>query len=182
MWPSYGKVNRLQSSVKVYKNFLTIDETERRELKKFAQGGQIVFNPDKLRLQRSLPNSSNIRKQLVEKLETHDLLKDYSVGGVVVIHSKEGCKQQDWHYDYDPDDVMQAKTKPLGVLLALQANTKFCTLDKVYHLNKGDLITFTGDTIHAGSAYEKSNTRIHMYLDVPDVRRRRNSTYYALLK
>ena len=44
-------------------------------------------------------------------------------------------------------------------------------------MKKGDILIFDGDEIHAGSAYTRDNTRIHLYLDTTEVKRMRNKTY-----
>jgi len=40
---------------------------------------------------------------------------------------------------------------------------------KVEYLDKGDMLIFRGDLIHAGSAYDEENIRLHVYLDSPVV-------------
>jgi len=90
------------------------------------------------------------------------------------------CQRQQWHFDYDPDAVRAAKTKPLGVLVALEDGTRFETRAKTHTLSRGDVLVFRGDLMHAGAAYDRENTRMHLYLDVPAVKRQRNSTWYAV--
>ena len=69
--------------------------------------------------------------------------------------------------------------KPIGVLIAFENNTKFVGGDnKVYSLNKGDVLYFTGDALHAGAEYKNSNTRVHVYLDVKDVKRLKDTTWF----
>ena len=48
---------------------------------------------------------------------------------------------------------------------------------KKYTLAKGDILCFEGDVIHAGAAYKKENTRIHIYVDVQDVKPVENMTW-----
>ena len=38
-------------------------------------------------------------------------------------------------------------------------------------LEPGDVLVFDGDVVHAGAAYRAPNTRVHVYLDVPSVKR-----------
>jgi hypothetical protein len=45
-------------------------------------------------------------------------------------------------------------------------------------LNRGDLVLFRGDLVHAGAAMQRFNFRIHMFLDVVGVRRHKGVTYY----
>ena len=67
------------------------------------------------------------------------------------------------------------RKKPLGALLALEEGTKLAVhgIGDVL-LQRGDCLVFDGDLVHAGSAYpDAPNTRVHVYLDVPTVERRR---------
>ena len=98
----------------------------------------------------------------------------------VVLHSSPMCKQQPWHYDYDPEEVRAASIKPLGVLVALQDNTRFETRRKTHILSRGDVLVFRGDVVHAGAAYDTENTRMHTYLDVDAVKRPTNRTWFAI--
>ena len=36
---------------------------------------------------------------------------------------------------------------------------------KIAHLNSGDALFFKADFVHAGSAYEKENYRLHYHID-----------------
>ena len=44
-------------------------------------------------------------------------------------------------------------------------------------LDKGDILVFRGDLVHAGSSYKDDNIRIHAYLDSPVVPRDKNTTF-----
>ena len=44
-------------------------------------------------------------------------------------------------------------------------------------LEPGDVLVFDGDVVHAGAAYRAPNTRVHVYLDVPSVKREHDRTY-----
>jgi len=50
---------------------------------------------------------------------------------------------------------------------------------KVEYLNKGDMLVFRGDLIHAGSAYDEENIRIHVYLDSPIVSHMHNRVNFV---
>ena len=80
--------------------------------------------------------------------------------------------------DYDPQTLYNMNVKPRGLIIALQDNTKFVIPFKNYILNKGDVLSFSGDVIHAGAHYDEENTRIHIYLDIPDVKRKKNTTWF----
>jgi ectoine hydroxylase-related dioxygenase (phytanoyl-CoA dioxygenase family) len=48
---------------------------------------------------------------------------------------------------------------------------------RTLRLNAGDAVLFRGDLVHAGSAYERANRRIHVYLDNPAHPREPNRTW-----
>ena len=110
-------------------------------------------------------------------LDILDLDAYHTFGGAVLLHSKAGCIEQPLHTDYDPKVVSSAKIKPFGVICALEDDTKFVTPTQTYTLYKGDVLCFDGDEVHAGSAYDAPNTRIHVYVDVCDQKRLRNKTW-----
>ena len=73
------------------------------------------------------------------------------------------------------------------MLVALELNTRIfmygwnhlCAdigLEKVVHLVAGDVLMFRGDLIHCDAEYVVEKLRIHTYLDVDGVERRRNET------
>lgn len=164
--------------IRVYRNKVRVSDAlvarlRRRVLFKGAQ----VFNPDDRRLQAPLRTDSPIVRAVRALLIQKRILAKRRVSGAVVMHSIDGCQQQQWHTDYDPKVVRHSTTKPMGVIVALEDDTRFLTPDRTYQLDEGDVLCFTGDVVHAGSAYARHNTRIHMYLDVDQVRRPRNKTW-----
>lgn len=118
----------------------------------------------------------------------------------VILESLPGCQMQAAHVDYVPNPALldtTDETVPLLAVAALQGDT---TLDvwpeshrllrrarltrhtphvkrETVHLAAGDVIVFRGDLIHAGSAYERHNLRIHVYMDHPSVPRPPNKTW-----
>ena len=115
---------------------------------------------------------------------------------MVVIESLAGCQRQAAHCDYIPDEELLAlpsEEMPLLFLLAIEPST---TLDlwpgshlviqgkrkslckrETIRLDPGDAILFRADLVHAGSAYEVPNRRVHLYLDHPEYRRDPNRTW-----
>ena len=102
----------------------------------------------------------------------------------VLLESEPGCQRQAAHCDYVPSpELACADPMPLLVLIAIEPNT---TLD-VWPLSWQrqcvrktialDALVFRADLIHAGSAYETRNRRIHFYLDSPVVQREPNRTW-----
>ena len=137
-----------------------------------------IFNPDKRRLQISVNKNLALCKRLSTVLEDLNLLEGRSMGSIVVLRSQANCKQQPWHTDYDPNQLKNVQYKPLGVILALQDNTFFEEYPNACHiLNRGDILIFEGDVIHAGAAYADENIRIHAYIDSNEVKRAVNKTY-----
>jgi ectoine hydroxylase-related dioxygenase (phytanoyl-CoA dioxygenase family) len=121
----------------------------------------------------------------------------HTIHNFVLLVSRPGCRRQAAHTDYVPTpELLRASNSemPLLFLLALEDNT---TLEvwpqshlimhghrggpaiqrQTVHLSAGDAILFRGDLVHAGSAYERQNMRIHAYLDSPAVPRDPNQTY-----
>ena len=47
-------------------------------------------------------------------------------------------------------------------------------------LYAGDVLVFNGDVGHAGADYHVGNTRLHVYLDVPDVERDPDNVWYVM--
>ena len=113
----------------------------------------------------------------------------------VVLHSRANCQKQAPHCDHIPDVNLKSVSDdymPLAMVISLMPETKlrvwpksarlsmkdpdeFKGMDPIVcqelTLNAGDIVVFRGDFIHAGSAYEKANYRIHYYLDSPLVPR-----------
>lgn len=148
-----------------------------KECKTHALQGTPIFNPDQFRFQNVVKHHS-LKKQIVAYLKTNGWLQKRSVGTTVVLHSLANCEKQPWHTDFDPNVCKQATVKPLGVLFALQDDTFFHVYKKKrVEMKQGDIVLFEGDVIHAGAKYMKENTRIHLYLDSPEVKRLKNKTY-----
>ena len=182
LWPVFRKVERIKNvkTVNVYKNAIHFPDKEVEKLISFAKkNARPIFNPDKRRLQCSLSKNSSTGQKIIQSLTNFNLLNERYVGGMVVIHSKEECKQQQWHTDYNPEKLKKLSVKPLGVIIALQDNTLFEVPFSTFIINKGDMLCFEGDTVHAGAKYDIENTRIHIYLDIKNVIREKNRTWYV---
>ena len=98
------------------------------------------------------------------------------------LHSQPGCRKQKLHYDYPPDECRSEGKgpgfrKPCSVILALQDGARLLVWDAATRnqipvvLYAGDVLVFDGDVGHAGADYYVSNTRVHVYLDVPGIER-----------
>lgn len=136
-----------------------------------------VFNPNPKRFQRKLAQDDPLIPKILSFLKENGFLRGRYFGGAVVLKSTKGCERQSWHTDYDPSALSKLQNKPLGVILAIEGGTKFSTPNKTYRLKRGDLLVFDGDVVHAGSAYKKHNTRIHLYVDSLEHSRLSNKTW-----
>lgn len=125
---------------------------------------------------------------------------DHMVGGLVALESLPGCGRQAAHCDYVPTPELLATRDeeiPLLALIALEPHTRLDvwpashriirgaphtrstspSLRKTLDLEPGDLVIFRADLVHAGSAYDRRNIRLHAYLDSPAVPRVPNRTW-----
>ena len=128
-----------------------------------------------------------LRRQHIPKLcqavrgKLHRMFPNHRANDLVLLRSEPGCLAQIPHTDYASDDMPADNDfVPLAAVVALQDDTWFDVwprsilgrpqpeLCRVHQLtlNRGDMLVFRGDTIHCGSAFEKSNVRLHTYLDV----------------
>lgn len=168
----------LEMPVTIHKKAFRLSDSQVCRIKAFALKGGAIFNPDQKRIQRTIPTKNSIRKKIVNSLSELKISKGRKIGGVVTLHSQSNCLRQPMHYDYDPALLEGLDVLPLGVLIALEDGTRFETPGRTYCLAKGDILTFTGDTIHAGAAYARPNTRIHVYLDVNSIKRKLDTTWF----
>jgi len=122
----------------------------------------------------------------------------------VIIKSDAGCKKQMAHLDYVPTAEFSSVVKndtsfiPLLVLVGVMDNTyihiwenSIAITNETYDgpsvpstkilLNKGDVLVFRSDVIHAGSEYDELNIRLHCYLDSPKVARDEDTTFIISL-
>ena len=118
---------------------------------------------------------------------------------VVLLSLDGGCLPQIAHTDYTEESLRNvnlleesSERIPLACILALQDDTPFdvwpgaitfngegepfehCTVV----LNRGDVLIFRGDLVHAGAAFGNANARLHTYLDVEGVNREPDQTFY----
>ena len=109
----------------------------------------------------------------------------HEVRGMVALRSEVGCAEQPAHtdylqegpssgwYDWDTDSV------PLSCIVALQDGTELNVWPEAIRfnwtrpynrqrlvLNRGDVVVFRGDLVHAGVAYGQPNHRIHCFLEL----------------
>jgi len=156
--------------------------------KQVIRKGVPIFGVDLKRTQSNLSLSSvNIKRFMCNLNSKIDELFNsdcYNRSNWVVLHSKLGSKRQQPHHDYEPSEKLSNcpdNKFPLAILSALMDKTTLNVWldgkEEVAQLSKGDILIFRGDFIHAGSAYEEENVRMHCYLDSPFVPRAPNRTH-----
>jgi hypothetical protein len=94
--------------------------------------------------------------------------------------SEEGCIEQDFHYDYDPNEEESYLSFSSIVFLENNGKLLFKSRNgtvKEIQFKSGDWIVFRGVKLHAGSAYKKENLRLHFYHDSVGCKRKRDTTY-----
>jgi hypothetical protein len=164
-----------------------------------------IFNRDGKRLQRSLIERGACVRRLVPLVNAIETFVTARIGSVlqpanwVAIKSTPGCKRQHAHTDYAYDAQLRSLANdpshmPLSLLVALMDDTflyvwpdscdimqfpeRFGEVSPIkLTLNRGDLLLFRADLIHAGSDYDNENVRLHCYLDSPVIRREKNRTF-----
>ena len=190
--------NITKNGYHIYKNILEIDENIIPILEKQINGknGGPIFNGtknDKKRLQSNVARNNNTINNFLINLEStiYNLLpKDSPLyfSNWVILKSISGCSSQKPHTDYDPisiDKISNDEKKcPLLVLVSLMPETylDIWNIDGNHQkltLDKGDILIFRADIIHAGSSYINDNIRIHSYLDSPFVKRILNRTWFV---
>jgi ectoine hydroxylase-related dioxygenase (phytanoyl-CoA dioxygenase family) len=183
----------------IYKNICDVDNDvglmDHLNKQVDSKYGGPIFNGeknDKKRIQSTLHCNKTIISEFIETLEEniYNLLPSDSrlyFSNWVILKSLDGCNEQRPHTDYNVENIKNITDPicvPLLVLVALMPETYLDIWDSVgVHkklvMEKGDVLIFRADMIHAGSSYEKENIRIHAYLDSPMVKRIPNRTWFA---
>ena len=187
----------------VIKNAFDVSGSEfYEEMSELSKTGETIFNPDRRRKQRYL--DSNLSRRVKKFInQVHDRLKEmfpnHKPSDMTILRSEKGCRPQQAHSDYrttdiwpNEGDIRHNDEMPLGVIIALQDNTKLDVwprsigemlqgpiAPKHLKFDRGDMVIFRGDLIHAGSKYDEVNVRVHTYLDHPAVKRKANSTNFV---
>ena len=169
--------------VEIVRTAIVVSDEDVADAVKRSEGVGYIFNQprgrnDRLRKQRTMtrrwPLGVRIRRAIVKKFGSGSS----APGTMVLLRSEPGCARQRWHTDYPAPAVRDLARPPFGCLTALMPNT---TLDiwpnQVIKLDPGDMVFFRGDVVHAGSAYEQLNVRVHTYIESPELKRRPNRTY-----
>ena len=135
-----------------------------------------VNGPENDRKRRQASFTDRILASLVKKqVQACGLWSDqvHRVEQFVMVRSLPGCKQQWPHTDYNMDfrhgSLYNEYPAPLGAILALQDGTTLMVrgadgdMEKV-GIPRGCMLLFHGGIVHAGSAYEEQNVRVHTFI------------------
>ena len=81
---------------------------------------------------------------------------------------------------------MKKTEYPYGMIVGVSDNSRFLISNnknriKTIYINKGDVIIFRGDLVHAGAEYYSENVRLHAYIDSVKYKREKNITYIPKL-
>lgn len=152
--------------------------------------GKPIFGKDQKRKQCALYLQRNIVKDFIAELnhQVEQIINPeyHQQSKWVILRSDPGCLQQPYHQDYVPSEELNACPDdqfPLGIICALMPGTTLNVFsldsgeESLVELSTGDLLVFRGDLIHAGSAYQNVNYRLHCYVDSNNVKRKANPTH-----
>jgi hypothetical protein len=181
----------------LYPGFVSVPPEVVTAMEKRAADAEPIFNDspekrrnDNKRRQVNLPVRGTWLRDLHTRLKAIAGSRD--VHDLVLLESLPGCRRQAAHCDYVPsNELLKAADweMPLLCLVALQDGTHLDLWPGSHrqqrplgarltlNLNAGDAVLFRGDLVHAGSAYEARNLRIHAYFDHPAVPREPNRTW-----
>ena len=171
---------------KIFKNAFKFSPKLENYIREKSNYGDPIFNNinnDEKRIQFSFKNpfKREIKSYLQQLIE--DLGYTGNINDPVILKSHPYCKRQRLHYDYDIGLLENVdKDYPHGVIIGVSNNCRLIVSPdgisrKYIHFNKGDVVIFRGDTIHAGSEYYTENIRIHAYIDSPSHLRIKNQTF-----
>lgn len=167
----------------------TIEPAVPRLRERALQQGEAVTagQGDRNRVMAEVPPNDELSGQLRDKLRALGELRGRDWNGAHVLHSKAKCHEQKRHWDFNPDLLEgRRKRKPASAILALEPGARVIFFEDEYMatgkvpmlLNPGDLLVFEGDVSHAGASYAQPNTRVHVYLDVPDIKREQDVVWF----
>ena len=177
----------------LFKNIIDIPDHISRYIRVESKKGDPIFNDvvdgsigDGKRIQSDF--NCEIGRYFKRKLRSfiknkglvHHVIRD-----LVIVRSEPFCKRQKLHYDYDTDVLRKLQTKdyPHGLIVAVSDHSRFIVngsgKNTTVHLNKGDVLVFRGDLLHAGAEYYNENIRLHAYIDSKKYTRDKNITYIA---
>tara|TARA_Y100000389_G_scaffold145103_1_gene143560 strand:- start:463 stop:1065 length:603 start_codon:yes stop_codon:yes gene_type:complete len=189
---------RLITNYKVFKKVVDIPDYMSSYIYQESKKGDPIFNNkydensgDGKRSQYDFNCKIGIHfKQILRKfIKTKGFLKHkHYIKDLVIVRSEPFCKRQKLHIDYDMDKLrnMKKNNYPYGMIVGVSNNSRFLISNnqnriKTIYINKGDVIIFRGDLVHAGAEYYSENVRLHAYIDSVKYKREKNITYIPKL-
>lgn len=197
---------RLITQYKVFKNIVDIPNYIKNYITEESKRGDQIFNNKNANESESndddyddnVGDGKRIQRDFKCKIGNHfkkslrNFIKDKGFGNhylsdLVIVRSEPYCKRQKMHHDYDVNELRQIKKKdyPYGIIVGVSDHSRFIVSDgkdksrpKTIHLDKGDVLIFRGDVLHAGAEYYSENVRLHAYIDSTKYKREKNRTYY----
>jgi hypothetical protein len=173
--------------------------------KKYVKKTKYIFNfngvrgTDRKRLQ--LDDVNIKEKDLVGWKEVYcrlPQLKDCKRSPFVAVISRRKCQAQAGHADFPPS---KNGKKSFAAIVAIMNKSTLDVWAKSCHhllrgspapskpiprtqirLNKGDVVIMRSDLLHAGSAYDEPNVRLHCYFDSDEVPRVDNKSWHPVAK
>lgn len=96
-----------------------------------------------------------------------------------ILLSLPECKEQDLHYDFPANEVA-SKTCYACVAFLNDGGKLVLQTGRTTHrpeFQKGDLVVFRGDKLHAGASYATENVRVHYYFHGKNTVLAKNATF-----
>ena len=136
-------------------------------------------NNDNRRSQLYISTENTIIEKIRNFLSDKGIMEGRYIDNLCIVRSEKGCAEQRFHWDYDPDQVKDLSVKPGSIIVGIENGSRIRLIGrKDMKIDEGDILFFEGDCIHAGASYEEPNRRLHAYIDVPELKRLDNYTYY----
>jgi hypothetical protein len=176
---------------KVMAHAIPSSKSMQPDIKKLDNQMHAIFKRSRhlKRFQSVITEKTKIINKLVQQtiLFAQTKLPHHSFDNAVLLKSIAGCEVQPAHSDYPPPSPEKDTTdilKACGLILSIMPNTTLTlweglrnnnltlndgppVLPTILTLEPGDVLLFMADQIHAGSAYDDLNYRIHIYVDSP---------------
>ena len=152
----------------------------------------------------SASDGKRFQKNISTRNSVYPLIRDFfkemfpalMMRNLTALCSLPGCQPQAAHCDYIPTlELLDTADEeiPLVSIIAIEDGTRIDIWEKSHQvirgfhrekvprktvlLNRGDVLVFRADCVHAGSGYDEKNVRVHCFLDSPSIARVPNVTW-----
>lgn len=184
---------RMITQYKIFKHIVDIPNYIKDYITDESKKGEPIFNNnddensgDGKRIQHDFRcKIGNHFKRHLRNFIKDNGFNDHYLRDLVIIRSEPYCKRQKLHHDYDVNElrVIKKKNYPYGIIVGISDHSRFIISDdkqsrtRTIHIDKGDVLIFRGDVLHAGAEYYSENVRLHAYIDSVKYKRKKNKTY-----